>query len=185
MVTSKFPWKFENDFQSKRVRFRWFDNRSRDLHEIYRFKMVIRFDHISRVWNRKLIKSTNLENWESQLSKLLFILNFRHQHLEIWNFRKLLEIPVSCFFPNKDFEKLYCFEVFEFWISKFIENSFLYFGPKSIQIPFQHFRTKIHSNSKFIVLNVSKPWLCPRPILRTQWTEAPPSRRGTCLWPVG
>ena len=50
--------------QSKWIHFWWFDNRSTDLDEIYRFKMMIRFGHISRFWGLKLpnLKAESLEN---------------------------------------------------------------------------------------------------------------------------
>ena len=50
---------------SRRLHFGWFNNRSRDLDEIYRSRASIRFDHISRFWYQTLTKSTKLKSWES------------------------------------------------------------------------------------------------------------------------
>ena len=79
------------EFRSRRVHFRWFDNRSRDLNEIHRSKVVIRIDHNSRSWCRNHSKNTKLESWESGESNFEDASLWGFVYLKIWRFRKSLE----------------------------------------------------------------------------------------------
>ena len=74
-------------YWSRRAQFRWFDNRSRELDEIYR----IWFDHISRYWSRNGTKNTKPESWESGETNFEDANPWGFVHLESWRFRKSLE----------------------------------------------------------------------------------------------
>ena len=82
-------------FRCRRVHFRRFDNRSTDLDEIYRSKVLIRFHHISSSKGRKLTKSTKSESWESGEPDFEDARSWGFVYREIWRFRNSLGNDVN------------------------------------------------------------------------------------------